>query len=295
MKTVFKYTLSLAGILMFGACGDDSSSSSAQSNQKFILDEKKQKFAIIYDRCFIGDGRTRWDENVDTTWFRYKFIGDSLIVIKDRKSVDCENDDDCDEGRDEGDVYVGGHSGSIFGTWKTTSDYCNYENGKIWCQKDKSEESDIIVLDVSKNNLAFSWELNNNVCITDKLEDEIKYDIHLNEEEYLLSKKDCNTIKIKTNGKTITATETLDITDNVSLMEITYTSGSKICSYTYKRVLKFLQQPKSLCNTKDMEKYLKKEGTGHLHKYQVLNNDGFYPCLEEMLGVDYDNNEDYDE
>ena len=103
-----------------------------------------------------------------------------------------------------------------------------------------------------------------------------------------VSNSDCNTIKIKANGKTITATTSVSIgKDNVLTRDILYTSGNKTCQSTFKKVDKLLQQPESLCNTNDMAKYMKKE-SGYPHKYQADNDDEFYPCLAEMLGVDYD-------
>ena len=43
--------------------------------------------------------------------------------------------------------------------------------------------------------------------------------------------------------------------------------------------------PESLCNVDDMSKYMKKE-PGYPHKYQVDNDEEFYPCLSDMLGVE---------
>ena len=128
MTKTIKYAIPLAGMLLFAACGDDSSSSPVASRQKFILDEENQKFALVYDGCYVSANTTRWDENVDTVWFRYKFIGDTLVYIKDRYT------------RDEGEIMVGGRAGSLFGTWKTPREDCEYYNGKITCRDEDEEE-----------------------------------------------------------------------------------------------------------------------------------------------------------
>ena len=125
MTNTIKYVLPLAGMLLFAACGDDSSSSPATNGQKFILDEGNQKFGLVYDGCYISANTTRWEENVDTVWFRYKFVGDTLVYIRDRNT------------RDEGEIMVGGHAGSIFGTWKSVKEPCDYEDGEIDCRDDE--------------------------------------------------------------------------------------------------------------------------------------------------------------
>ena len=296
MKTILKYTLPLTGIMMFAACGDDNSSSPAQNGGKYILDEGKQKFAIIYDRCYTGENSTRWDENVDTTWFHYKFVGDTLIVFKDGNTADGHHGEDYDvnENLDRGDIYVGGKSGSIFGTWNTAAEYCYYEDGKIGCRKeneDKGEEEAMFVLEVSKNNLAFSWELNENLCFAEEyiydIEDFLLFEFNVDEKDLSITNSDCSTIKIKANGKTITATTSLSIgKDNIATREVVYSSGSKTCQSTFKKVHKLLQQPKSLCNVNDMAKYMRKEAV-YPHKYEFDNDDEFNTCFAKMLGLEY--------
>lgn len=304
MRTILKYTLPLAGMLLFAACGDDSSSSPAQNSEKFILDEANQKFAIIYDRCYTSETTTRWDENVDTSWFHYKFVRDTLIVFKDGNTADGHYGEDYDANKklDGGEIFVGGKSGSIFGTWKTLKERCYYEDGEIDCDdydKEDGENESFFVLDVSKNSLAFSWEMNKNICFADEyaytIEELLLYDFNIDEDDLSVSNSDCNTIKIRANGKTVTATTSVSISkDNVATRDIVYTSGDKTCQSTFKKVDKLLQQPESLCNEKDMAKYMRKEAT-YPHKYQVDNDEEFYPCLAEMLGVDYGSDEDYED
>lgn len=281
-----KYILSCAGIMMLAACGDDSSS--ATSGEKYILDEANQKFALIYDRCYVSGNTTRWDAYVDTTWFHYKFIGDTLVVIKDGNTADGDDDGYV---RDEGDVYVGGHAGNIFGTWKTTKEYCYYENGKIRCyddEEDKGVEETFFTLNVSKSNLTMSWELEKSYCPAEdfeyELEDVLLY--NLDEEDYSINRSDCNTVKFNVNGKSVTATVSVYMGgDNVVTREITYTSGNKTCQNVFKKVHKLLQMPASLCNANDMSKYMGKE-SGYPHKYKVDNDDEFYPCISDMLGME---------
>ena len=296
MKTLPLKNTSLVGVFaltslaFLASCGDDSSS--ATGGEKYILDEANQKFALIYDRCYTSENTTRWDEYVDTTWFHYKFIGDTLVVIKDGNTADGSSKDDDDEGgRDEGEVYLGGSEGSIFGTWKTLKERCYYEDGEINCYDDKDDgfNESIFTLDVSSSNLTMSWELEKSYCPAEDIEFELEEVIlyGLDEDEYSIKRSDCNTVKFKVNGKSVTATISADISDNVATKEITYTSGDKTCQFVSKKVHKILQAPESLCNAKDMSKYMKK-GSGYPHKYQVNNDDEFYPCISEMLGIEFD-------
>ena len=288
MKKFLKYILPCAEILMFAACSDDSSS--AASGEKYILDEANQKFALIYDRCYTSENTTRWDEYVDTTWFHYKFIGDTLIVIKDGNTADGYSKGDDDEDvRDEGDVYIGGSADSIFGTWRTTKERCYYEDGEIGCRdgEDKSDNEAIFILDISRNNIEISWELEKNYCPAEdlefKLEEVVLYD--LDKSDYSITRSDCNTVKFKVNGKSVTATTSASISNNVFINEVTYSSGDQTCHYIFKKVHKVLQMPRSLCNANDMSKYMKKEAA-YPHKYQVNNEDEFIPCLSDMLGME---------
>ena len=300
---ITKYIFGLASFLVLSfltACSDDNSSSPAQNGPKYILDETNQKFAIIYDRCYVTESSTRWDEYVDTTWFHYKFVGDTLIVFKDGNTADGFEYDEENVRKEETDlVMTGGKSGEIIGTWKTTSAYCYYENGKIDCS-DRDDEDDgkdgekdvFFVLDISKNGIAFSWELNENNCYAEDyvydIEDMLLFEFNINENDLSVSNSDCNNIKIKANGKKVSVTTSVGIDkDNVLTRDIVYTSGKKTCQFTSKKVHKQLQQPESLCNVNDMEKYMGK-ASGYPHKYQVDNDKDLYSCLAEMLGVDYD-------
>jgi hypothetical protein len=132
-----------------------------------------------------------------------------------------------------------------------------------------------------------SWEMEKNYCPAEDLEYDIEDLLDYNDvEEYSVSSSDCNTVKFKANGKSVTATISMSIDkENVATREVTYTSGSKTCLSSFKKVSKMLQIPESLCNADDMSKYMKKE-PGYPHKYQVDNDEEFYPCLSDMLGVE---------
>ena len=287
MKTNLKYTLPLAGMLMFAACGDDSNSTSpAASGDKFILDEDNQKFALIYDGCYISENTTRWDENVDTVWFRYKFIGDTLVYIKDRYT------------RDEGDIMVGGHAGSIFGTWKSTKEDCDYEDGEIDCRDEDEEDeyynSAIYTLDVSRNNIELSLEMEKSWCYAEDFKYEIEDLLYENmdEEEFSdVTSTDCSTVNFEVNGKSVTATISESMgRDNIYTRVDTYTSGKKTCQRVFSMVPRLLQMPESLCNADDMSEYIskfkRKDYSGYVVEYDSENEEEIDSCLSDMFGVE---------
>ena len=285
MKTILKYILPLAGMLLLAACGDDSSSSPAASRGKFILDEDNQKFALVYDGCYVSANTTRWDENVDTVWFRYKFIGDTLVYIKDRYT------------RDEGDVLVGGRAGSLFGTWKTPREDCEYYNGKITCRDEDEEEyynSAIYTLDVSRNNIELSVEMEESWCSAEDFKYEIEDMLYenLDDEEFSdVINTDCSTVKFEVNGKSVTATISESIgRDNIYTRVDTYTSGKKTCQRVLKLVPRLLQMPESLCNVDDMSEYIsefkRKDYSGYVVEYDIENGEEIDSCLSDMFGVE---------
>ena len=298
MTKVIKYILPFAGMLMFTACGDDSSSSPATSSQKYILDEANQKFALIYDRCYVTEKSTRWDENVDTTWFKYKFLGDTLIVFRGGNTADSYRPDveAFDEKGENAIIMTGGKSGKIFGNWNSTSDLCYYNDTEqsIECDsKDEGVSDAIYVLKVSENNLTLSWKVNSEFCPADDLGIDIENgegyligDLDFEVDEKSIKVVDCNTVKFKIDGKSVTATQTFDIaSDNVATTKITYTIDKKTCTYTEREVPKFLQYPESICKIGDMESYTLKEPK-YIHRYE---DDSEYEeaklCLAELFGI----------
>ena len=286
MTKTIKYAIPLAGIMMFVACGDDSSSSPAASRGKFILDEDNQKFALIYDGCYISENTTRWDENVDTVWFRYKFIGDTLVYIKDRYT------------RDEGDIMVGGHAGSIFGTWKSLKEDCDYEDGEIYCREEDEEDeyynSAIYTLDVSRNNIELSLEMEKSWCSAEDFKYEIEDMLYenLDDEEFSdVINTDCSTVKFEVNGKSVTATISESIgRDNVYTRVDTYTSGKKTCQRVFKTVPKLLQMAETLCNADNMSEYINKfkrnDYSGYVLEYDSENEEEIDSCLSDMFGAE---------
>lgn len=286
MTKNIKYAIPLAGMLLLAACGDDSSSSPAASRGKFILDEDNQKFALIYDGCYISENTTRWDENVDTVWFRYKFVGDTLIYINERYT------------RDEGEIMVGGHAGSIFGTWKTLKERCDYEDGEISCREGDGEEeyynSAIYTLNVSRNNIELSLEMEKSWCSAEDFKYEIEDMLYenLDDEEFSdVINTDCSTVKFEVNGKSVTATISESIgRDNVYTRVDTYTSGKKTCQRIFKIVPELLQMPESLCNADDMSEYISKYSrkgySGYVVEYDSENEEEIDSCLSDMFGAE---------
>ena len=286
MTNAIKYVLPLAGMLLLAACGDDSSSSPAASRQKFILDEDNQKFALIYDGCYISENTTRWDENVDTVWFRYKFIGDTLVYIKDRNT------------RDEGEIMVGGRGGSIFGTWKSLKENCYYEDGEIDCRDDEYAEEyynpAIYTMDVSRNNIELSLEMEESWCSAEDFKYEIEDMLYVNldDDEFSdVTNSDCSTVKFEVNGKSVTATISESMgRDNIYTRVDTYTSGKKTCQRVFSMVPRLLQMPESLCNADDMSEYIskfkRKDYSGYVVEYDSENEEEIDSCLSDMFGVE---------
>ena len=286
MKTILKYALPLAGIMMFVACGDDSSSSPAASRGKFILDEDNQKFALIYDGCYISENTTRWEENVDTVWFRYKFIGDTLVYIMDRYT------------RDEGEIMVGGHAGNIFGTWKSVKEPCDYEDGEIDCRDDEYAwefyDPAVYIMDVSRNNIELSMEIDDGWCSAEDIKYEIEDMLYVNldDDEFSdVTNTDCSTVKFEVNGKSVTVTISESMgRDNVYTRIDSYTSGKKTCQHVLRTVPRLLQMPESLCNADDMSEYIskfkRKDYSGYVVEYDIENGEEIDSCLSDMFGVE---------
>lgn len=284
MTNTIKYVLPLAGMLLFAACGDDSSSSPATNGQKFILDEGNQKFGLVYDGCYISANTTRWEENVDTVWFRYKFVGDTLVYIMDRYT------------RDEGEIMVGGHAGSIFGTWKSVKEPCDYEDGEIDCRDDEYAEEyynpAIYTMDVSRNNIELSMEIDDGWCSAEDIKYEIEDMLYVNldDDEFSdVTNTDCSTVKFEVNGKSVTVTISESMgRDNVYTRIDTYTSGKKTCQHVLRTVPRLLQMPESLCNADDMSEYIskfkRKDYSGYVVEYDVENGDEMDSCLSDMFG-----------
>lgn len=294
--TKLKSILAIASAaLSFTACSD---STSATNGPKYLLDEKNQEFAIIYDRCYVTENSTRWEEYVDTSYFYYKFVDDYLVIFKGHNTSSEADDESNDKGVFS--IMKGGKAGEIYGTWKETKKHCSYDNGSIDCesQKEKGEYILLLTLNVSSNSLAFATEMDGKYCMADEyfvdgaemIEGILKDDFEMDTKDLSISRANCNTAKFKIGGKSVTATGSLEVgKDNVITTKVTFTSDSKSCSYTEKRVLKVIQYPESVCNVNDMSKYTTKKPNRYVSKYD--NDDEykkkFLPCVAEMLDVEY--------
>lgn len=307
MKTALKHVLPLAGLMLFAACGDDSSSSFEQSsigqnNQKFILDEANKKFAIIYDRCYVTSENANWVENVDTSWYHYKFVGDALVVFYDGNTAD-GYDEKKHEIRDEksgGEVYKGGAKDNIFGIWKTPKEYCFYYDGEIDCDNDTEEakgaKEALTVLDIAKSHINLYLEISEGRCPADllvgSLEDGPLYGLIDEEDDYSISMSDCYAVKIKANGKQITATITKDaVEDGAYVQEVSYSSEGKECPYYFAKVTKHYQLPESFCNV-DVISVNERNRLGYIRTYEYGDDEKLYSCLAEMLGVEYNGDDE---
>lgn len=298
--TPFKFTLIISAIaFLFTACSD---STSATNGPKYILDEKKQEFAIIYDRCYINENSTRWEEYVDTSYFYYKFVDDYLVIFKGHNTSD-KTDDEAND-KDGFAIMKGGKAGEIYGTWKETKKICSYDNGSIDCesQKEKGENIIVLTLNVTSNSLAFSTEMISTYCMADEyfidggemIESILKENLGMDTKDLSISRANCNTAKFKIDGKSVTATGSLEVgKDNVMTTKVTFSSGNKTCSYTEKRVIEEIQYPESVCNVDDMSKYISKYNDKKPNRY-VIEYDNhidykkkFLPCVAEMLDVEY--------
>ena len=138
-----KLTAVRASIILsafLAACGSDSGNNAGMDDLDFkkggsnegrlVLDEEQQKFTIVYgdgeERCVSLDTNflqnvVEWDIGRDS--YSYEFLGDTLILYKDVA------DDSTNEDR-VGQMYLGGKSGSLQGTWKSIPCFHNSKEGK---------------------------------------------------------------------------------------------------------------------------------------------------------------------
>ena len=135
--TVVSVSIILSAFL--AACGSDSGNNAGMDDLDFkkggsnegrlVLDEEQQKFTIVYgdgeERCVSLDTNflqnvVEWDIGRDS--YSYEFLGDTLILYKDVA------DDSTNEDR-VGQMYLGGKSGSLQGTWKSIPCFHNSKEG----------------------------------------------------------------------------------------------------------------------------------------------------------------------
>ena len=293
-NTILLFTLFASIIFPLTSCGDNGTS--ASSKPKYILDETNQLFSIIYDFCYVTSNSTRWDEYVYKKNYGYEFTHDTLLIFTGNSSTDINS---IAKVRHEGGplVLTSNNADGIYGTWKEISkDFvCNYEDGVLECERGKDEKPKAFrVLTITHNSLAFSWEKNKKYCIGDDFDDYwieefLQYDLDMNVDDVSILKSGCNTAKFKANGISVKVTGSYEInSDNVATETVTFESKDKTCSYTSKHVREDIQYPKSLCNTKDMSKYIREKPNHHVYEYS--NNEQykneFIPCVADMLDID---------
>lgn len=125
----------IACIVLLIACGDDSSSAgdvyTYNINASLVVNEADHLLVMIpdsypVDRCVSEGEALVWktvihQDKPDS--LRYQFHGDSLFLS------DVGSDGDAS-------IFLGGHSGSVYGTWKYT--FCRYngQGGDIQCSEE---------------------------------------------------------------------------------------------------------------------------------------------------------------
>ncbi len=148
-------TLMLAAIsAVFFACSDDSSSDNGtgggsvtvELSGSIVVDTLNKTIITLVqefeDECVNkGAGVYNWesvDHGLDSSYSKYEFIGDTLVVY------DCEYVDDDGDFRycdDEGQMMVGGKAGKLDGTWKTILCMYDTEDSESTCFTPCSEVS----------------------------------------------------------------------------------------------------------------------------------------------------------
>ena len=192
---------------------------------------------------------------------------------------------------------LGGHAGSIFGTWKSLKERCDYEDGEISCREGDEEEeyynSAIYTLNVSRNNIELSLEMEESYCPAEDFKYELDdlFNVNLDKDEYSdVIDTDCGTVEFEVNGKSVTATISESIgRDNVYTRVDTYTSGKKTCQHVIKTVPRLMQMPESLCNADDMSEYMSKlarKGSSGYVEYEYENGEEIDSCLSDMFGAE---------
>ena len=122
----------------FFACSDDSSSDSGSNGNGSVtievsgsitVDAEKQTAVIVVenneDVCVNENNTYSWknvDFGADTSYGKYLFVGDTLVIIDCEEMTKKGDMKYCD---DDGQMLVGGKAGDINGTWKSV--LCSYD------------------------------------------------------------------------------------------------------------------------------------------------------------------------
>ena len=149
-------------------------------------------------------------------------------------------------------------------------------------------------MDVSRNNIELSLEMEKSWCSAEDFKYEIEDMLYenLDDEEFSdVINTDCSTVKFEVNGKSVTATISESMgRDNIYTRVDTYTSGKKTCQRVFSMVPRLLQMPESLCNADDMSEYIskfkRKDYSGYVVEYDSENEEEIDSCLSDMFGVE---------
>ena len=112
-------------------------------NAQTLIVEPPQESGML---CIVNGGSVQWKEapiSLTPLQMKYSFVGDTLVLWS--------WDDEDNKYYDDGNMYVGGKAGNIYGTWEMIS--CEYEasSAKTECFNDDDEY--IYQLDISKNSI----------------------------------------------------------------------------------------------------------------------------------------------
>ncbi len=136
MKKSLTLMLAVTSAFFF-ACSDDSSSDSGTNGGSVTIEvsgtisvDQENKAVVVAisnaeDVCVNENNTYAWknvDFGVDSSFAKYLFLGDTLVII------DCEEIGKDGEPRycdDEGQMFVGGKADDLNGTWKSV--YCMYD------------------------------------------------------------------------------------------------------------------------------------------------------------------------
>lgn len=136
MKKSLTLMLAVTSAFFF-ACSDDSSSDSGTNGGSVTIEvsgtisvDQENKAVVVAisnaeDVCVNENNTYAWknvDFGVDSSFSKYLFLGDTLVII------DCEEIGKDGEPRycdDEGHMFVGGKADDLNGTWKSV--YCMYD------------------------------------------------------------------------------------------------------------------------------------------------------------------------
>lgn len=276
---------------LFTACGSDST----PSHSNYILDTETQTIGFIYGLCHYTATSVSWKDYVDTVFFHYSWLGDSLLLQKKKSTEDLS----ADYSSSGYIVLTGGTAGKLQGTW-TDVGYCDADqDGKPRCEeKDEDEEDAENAKDVTMSLVISSndvyWSMKANSCAMKS----IKYYLEGLEGDFdidAFSKKDCNSGTVKVNGITATIAVTdFSVKDNMFYKKYTISTALTTCTYDEESSSdgageEYMQMSSSWCNVTDMAQYMSNKDSADdasfISHYRKRNSDEFKECLSSLFGV----------